>query len=136
MAIDVFLEELLEQQHKELMDSFQGLMDSIPKIDNSDILKAIEGQGEMVKEFTAAVRAIKFPTPQVNVEQVETVVNTEKVDQTGVIDSIQKMGEDILKGVEGLKRSVEKEKPMAEWRFNVYRNEEGFIQSVNATQIK
>ena len=62
-----FNELLIEDQHRELLEKLTEILNGIPVPDNSKVIEAITANGTKMQQFVDAVRAIKFPTPQVNV---------------------------------------------------------------------
>lgn len=124
-------EELIEQHHQELLESIKELVESIPKIDNSDIVKAIEDQAKKVQGFTAAVKAIKFPTPQVNVSQPDINISQPQIE----IDTTEliKIGNSIISGQEKILTELTR---LREWRLDFQRTEEGIQSPIKAIQIK
>lgn len=133
MELDQFDRLLAEERHNEMVAVLTRIVESIPKVDNSDVVNSIEKYSGQVAD---SISKIDIPAAQITVEKSETVI-----DQEPVVNSIKAMQAKVFDGLISLKEAVEKpmvekEKVMAVWTFDVLRDKEGFIISVNAKQIK
>ena len=137
MAVEeqYFNELLIEDQHRELLEKLTDILNGIPVPDNSKVIEAITANGTKIQQFVDAVRAIKFPTPQVNVEQIESVIDISELAKT--LDKNYEMANKILELNKIILSELKIMNRLKEWQMEFRRTTEGVIISpLLAKQIK
>lgn len=130
-----FNELLIEDQHRELLEKLTEILNGIPVPDNSKVIEAITANGTKIQQFVDAVRAIKFPTPQVNVEQIESVIDISELAKT--LDKNYEMANKILELNKIILSELKIMNRLKEWQMEFRRTTEGVIISpLLAKQIK
>ena len=130
-----FNELLIEDQHRELLEKLTDILNGIPVPDNSKVIEAITANGTKIQQFVDAVRAIKFPTPQVNVEQIESVIDISELAKT--LDKNYEMANKILELNKIILSELKIMNRLKEWQMEFRRTTEGVIISpLLAKQIK
>ena len=130
-----FNELLIEDQHRELLEKLTEILNGIPVPDNSKVIEAITANGTKMQQFVDAVRAIKFPTPQVNVEQIESVIDISELAKT--LDKNYEMANKILELNKIILSELKIMNRLKEWQMEFRRTTEGVIISpLLAKQIK
>lgn len=124
--------ELLEEQHLETQQALVKIAEVLSvEEDYSQIVQALTEQSAKIEGFADAIRAIKIPAPVVQVEKNEVTLSQDKV-----VASLESLSQDIKITLQEISKVKPVEKPLSEWSFQVIRNEEGLILSINAKQIK
>lgn len=113
-----FSKELAKKRHAELLEAFRGI--KLPETkDYSDMLKrlenAISGLGDLIKAI---------PAPNVNVQKTD-------FDNSAVVKAIESLSAEMCNLHETLLKSPAKK----EYNFEIIRNLNGFIQSVNVKEV-
>lgn len=128
---EYFTELLLEDQHRELLEKLSEILNAIPSPDNADVISAISKNGELINGFIEAVRAIKFPTPQVNVEQIET-----QLDVFQIVKTLTENTEKIIESNDKVFSQLKELNRLKEWTFDFRRSEGVILSPIIAKQIK
>ena len=124
----------------------------MPEIEISDREYARNLRSKRLKDLLAAVKSIKLPeAKQVDLSPIITkieqltnaflektneignpkvVVQKSEINQTEIVNSLS----ELIKEIKDLKSSMNKPSKQKNWVFDVVRNSQGFIQSVNVKQ--
>lgn len=119
-----FDRELAKKRHAEIAKTLQSISAALNRKGDDNISAELEKQCQKIEAFSEVIRNLPKPqSPQININQ----------DQ--VINSIQTIGKDILKGLSDLQLAIAKPKEKTEWIFEVKRHSHSdLIQSVTAKQ--
>ena len=116
------------------LQKVQTLVQSVDtQTGTQQVLAAIGKLGTTVNNFTGAVQGIQIPTPKVNIPEAK------ETDLTPVIDKIDNiMGMIATQGAQRVGNVVAEyvEETPKQWKFDVKRNQSGFIKSVEAKAVE
>lgn len=116
---DIKWETLLaDKRHKELLSQLKLIGQTLSQKKDDYIVEAIEKQSGVVSMFMQTLQMLSRPEVNVQFEEERMVQAMTKISDNLII----------------LKQSIIEHK--REWTFTVKRNREGYIETVNATQIK
>lgn len=119
-----FKKEEERRRHKDLLDSNKALLAAVKGI-------SIPEQKQVdLEPVVAKIEAISqyLSDKLTQVSRPKVVVEKSEISQTEVVSSLK----ELIKEIKDLKKQISK--PSGGYKFNVERNGQGFIQSVNVEQ--
>jgi gamma-glutamylcysteine synthetase len=122
---DIKFEKLLaEKRHKELATALKAITTTLNNKTEDNVSLAIETQTVAIKGFAEAIKSL--PEPKVNVNMSNDAME----------ESIKKLGQDILKSLEGVKELLIAYNQPKEWEFNVKRGQYSqMIEKITAKEV-
>lgn len=119
------------KRHKEMLSVLKEVSNELKSNKNKQVEELLSKNNQIIDSLVLGIQKL-----QPKQEKKEN-------NHAEVVSAIQSMAKQIKDGLSEIKKTIietekedEKEEPMKEWSFDIVRNSLGYIQKVNAKQIK